>query len=108
MSALDDIPTHDLNFFLHELRMRRLALMPVDAPVVLSGGAANQIYFDWFAQNYPGHVERHIAVEYFAPAPDPLPERCRMACPNARRSVAGKRQRGGSRVRRTGDRASVA
>lgn len=74
MSALKDIPTHDLNFFLHELRMRRLALMPTDAPVVLSAGAANQIYFDWFAENYPGRVERHIGVEYFAPAPDPLPE----------------------------------
>lgn len=74
MSALDDIPTHDLNAFLHELRMRRLALMPTDAPVVLSAGAANQIYFAWFGQNYPGQVERHIAVELFAPEPDPLPE----------------------------------
>jgi SAM-dependent methyltransferase len=74
MSSLDNIPTHDLNFFLHELRMLRLALMPADAPVVLSGGAANQIYFDWFAEHYPGRVERHIAVELFSPAPDPLPE----------------------------------
>lgn len=74
MSSLDDIPTHDLNFFLHELRMRRLALMPADAPVVLSAGAANQIYFDWFGQHYPGRVERHIAVELFSPAPDRLPE----------------------------------
>ncbi len=75
MTLLDNIPTHDLNFFLHELRMRRLALMPADAPVVLSAGAANQIYFEWFAEHYPGRVERHIAVELFSPAPDPLPER---------------------------------
>ena len=74
MRALDDITTDDLNLFLHELRMRRLAQMPAEAPVVLSGGAANQIYFEWFAENYPGSVERHIGVEYFAPAPDPLPE----------------------------------
>ena len=74
MSSLNDVPTHDLNFFIHELRMRRLALMPADAPVVLSGGAANQSYFDWFAEHYPGRVERHIGVEYFQPAPDPLPE----------------------------------
>ena len=74
MTLLDNIPTHDLNFFLHELRMRRLAQMPAEAPVVLSGGAANEIYFDWFAEHYPGRVERHIAVELFSPPPDPLPE----------------------------------
>ena len=74
MSALNDIPTYDLNLFLHELRMRRLALMPAEARVVLSGGAANEVYFDWFSENYPGRVERHIAVEYFQPPPDPLPE----------------------------------
>ena len=75
MSALNDIPTHDLNLFLHELRMRRLALMPADAPVVLSAGAANEIYFQWFGEHYPGRVVRHIAVELFSPPPDPLPER---------------------------------
>jgi SAM-dependent methyltransferase len=74
MTLLNNIPTHDLNFFLHELRMLRLAQMPAEAPVVLSGGAANEIYFEWFAEHYPGRVERHIAVELFSPPPDPLPE----------------------------------
>ena len=74
MTALDDISTHDLNFFLHDLRTRRLAQMPADGGVVLSGGAANQFYFDWFSEHYRGHVDRHIAVELFSLPPDPLPE----------------------------------
>ena len=48
--------------------------MPGGARVVLSGGAAGSVYFRWFGANYPAHVERHIAVEYFEPPPDPLPE----------------------------------
>jgi SAM-dependent methyltransferase len=73
MTSLEDLPTHDFGHFLHALRTNRLALMPSDARVVLSGGAAGSLYFQWFA-NYPGQVERHIGVEYFAPPPDPLPE----------------------------------
>jgi len=42
---------------------------------VLSGGAAGSWYFEWFDAHYSTPVERHIAVEAFAPAPDPLPER---------------------------------
>ena len=72
--SLEDIPTHEFGHFLHALRTRRLRLMPRGARVVLSGGAAGAIYFQWFGGNYPTHVERHIAVEYFEPAPDPLPE----------------------------------
>ena len=74
MTVLDAIPTDEINLFLHELRMRRLELMPADARVVLSGGAANEMYFQWFAEHYPARAERHIAVELFSPAPDPLPE----------------------------------
>jgi SAM-dependent methyltransferase len=74
MISLEDIPTNDFGHFLHALRTRRLAMMPGDASVVLSGGAAGSVYFEWFNGNYPGHVERHIGVEYFTPPPDPLPE----------------------------------
>lgn len=74
MTVLDAIRTDEINLFLHELRMRRLALMPADARVVLSGGAANEMYFQWFAEHYPAQVERHIAVELFAPPPDPVPD----------------------------------
>jgi SAM-dependent methyltransferase len=72
--SLEDIPTHDFGHFLHALRTRRLRQMPSGARVVLSGGAAGSIYFEWFGGNYPSHVERHIGVEYFTPPPDPLPE----------------------------------
>ena len=75
MSALDNIPTDDFNLFLHALRSRRLARMPPETGVVLSGGAAGQWYFEWFADHYPSRVKRHIAVEYFSPPPDHLPER---------------------------------
>ena len=73
---LEGLPTHDFGHFLHALRTRRLSMMPSDGvSVVLSGGANNQIYFDWLAAAYPGRIERHIAVEYFSPPPDPLPAR---------------------------------
>ena len=72
--SLDDIPTHEFGHFLHALRTRRLRMMPPDARVVLSGGAAGSIYFEWFGGNYPTHVDRHIGVEYFTPPPDPLPD----------------------------------
>ncbi len=71
--SLEDIPTHDFGHFLHALRTRRMRMMPSGARVVLSGGAAGSVYFEWFGGNYPSSVERHIAVEYFAPAPEPLP-----------------------------------
>ena len=74
MTALDELPVHNLFLFLHELRLRRLSMMPADARVVLSGGPSDESYFAWFAERYPGRVERHIGVEYFRPAPDPLPE----------------------------------
>lgn len=74
MNVLDDISTDDFNVFLHALRSRRLARMPAETGVVLSGGADAQWYFDWFARHYPGRVKRHIAVEYFSPPPDHLPE----------------------------------
>lgn len=73
-SAQDAFPVEDLNLFLHELRSRRLTAMPPGAEVVLSGGAAGQWYFDWFAERYPSVVKRHIGVEYFSPPPDPLPD----------------------------------
>jgi SAM-dependent methyltransferase len=73
MTLPDEIPLHDFQLFLHELRTRRLALMPAGATVVLSGGSAGQWYFDWFAEHYRSRVERHIGVEYFSPPPDPLP-----------------------------------
>ena len=49
-------------------------MMPNEGRVVLSGGAAGSIYFDWFSGSYSGQIERHIGVEYFTPPPDPLPE----------------------------------
>lgn len=73
MTLLDNIPTHDVNFFLHELRTRNLAALRAQGPVVLSGDAANQFSFDWFAEQYSGRVEHRIAVELFSPAPDPMP-----------------------------------
>jgi SAM-dependent methyltransferase len=42
---------------------------------VLHGGAAGAWYFEWFDERYPTRVERHIGVEAFSPAPDPLPPR---------------------------------
>jgi SAM-dependent methyltransferase len=74
MTGVDAIPLCDFNLFLHELRSRRLAHMPAGADVVLSGGAAGNWYFDWFAERYPSPVKRHIGVEYFSAPPDPLPD----------------------------------
>lgn len=73
-TSLEDIPTHDFGHFLHALRTRRMRMMPGEGRVVLSGGAAGDIYFQWFGGNYPGHIERHIGVEYFTPPPEPLPD----------------------------------
>jgi SAM-dependent methyltransferase len=62
----------DFNDFLHGLRSRELERLPPDALTVVHGGAAGSWYFDWFAQFYPTHVERHIGVEAFAPRPPEL------------------------------------
>ena len=65
----------DFNDFLHELRSRELERLPAGAGTVLHGGAAGTWYFEWFDERYRTQVDRHIAVEAFAPAPDPLPPR---------------------------------
>jgi SAM-dependent methyltransferase len=64
----------DFHLFLHELRTRELERLPPGAKVVLSGGAADSWYFDWFESHYPTVVDRHIGVEALAPKPDGLPE----------------------------------
>jgi SAM-dependent methyltransferase len=63
----------DFNDFLHGLRSRELERLPGGARTVLHGGAAGSWYFEWFNERYPTPVERHIGVEAFSPAPDPLP-----------------------------------
>jgi SAM-dependent methyltransferase len=62
----------DFNEFLHELRSRELEKLSPGAHTVLHGGAAGSWYFEWFDERYPTPVERHIGVEAFSPAPDPL------------------------------------
>lgn len=66
-------PATDFNDFLHELRSRELERLPPGARTVLHGGSAGSWYFEWFDERYPTSVERHIGVEAFSPAPDPLP-----------------------------------
>ena len=63
----------DFNDFLHELRSRELEKLPTGARTVLHGGSAGSWYFEWFDERYPTQVEKHIGVEAFSPAPDPLP-----------------------------------
>lgn len=63
----------DFNEFLHELRSKELERLPAGARTVLHGGSAGSWYFEWFDERYPSEVERHIGVEAFSPAPDPLP-----------------------------------
>jgi SAM-dependent methyltransferase len=41
---------------------------------VLSGGCAGSWYFEWFADNYPTPVERHLGIELHAPRPEDLPD----------------------------------
>jgi len=72
MSTEPAAPT-DFNEFLHELRSRELERLPPGALTVLHGGSAGSWYFEWFEEHYPTRVERHIGVEAFSPAPDPLP-----------------------------------
>jgi SAM-dependent methyltransferase len=66
-------PANDFNDFLHELRSRQVERLPSGARTVLHGGSAGSWYFEWFDERYPTPVERHIGVEAFSPAPDPLP-----------------------------------
>ena len=64
----------DWGAFLHEqVRSPELRRLPPGARTVLSGGAAGSWYFEWFNANYPTAIERHIAVEAFAPQPEDLP-----------------------------------
>jgi SAM-dependent methyltransferase len=72
MSTEPAEPT-DFNEFLHELRSRELERLPPGALTVLHGGSAGSWYFEWFDERYPTRVERHIGVEAFSPAPEPLP-----------------------------------
>jgi 2-polyprenyl-3-methyl-5-hydroxy-6-metoxy-1,4-benzoquinol methylase len=65
---------HDFNAQLHELRSRELRRLPAGARTVLSGGCAGSWYFEWFNQNYPTRVERHIGVDAYAARPTALPE----------------------------------
>jgi hypothetical protein len=58
----------------HALRTVELVRLPPGARTVLSGGVPNAFYFEWFASAYPTEVERHIAVEPYAPRPDGLAE----------------------------------
>jgi SAM-dependent methyltransferase len=67
------MPEPDFNEFLHELRSRELERLPPGAGTVLHGGSAGSWYFEWFDERYPTEVARHIGVEAFSPAPDPLP-----------------------------------
>jgi SAM-dependent methyltransferase len=65
----------DFNAELHELRSRELRRLPGGARTVLSGGCAGSWYFDWFDENYPTQVERHIGVDAYAARPSTLPHR---------------------------------
>ena len=64
----------DFNGFLHGLRSHALASERGGASVVLSGGAPDLGYTDWFTQCYPTRPERHILVEKFREPPDQLPD----------------------------------
>jgi 2-polyprenyl-3-methyl-5-hydroxy-6-metoxy-1,4-benzoquinol methylase len=70
----DDSELGGWDAFLHEhVRSAELRRLPGGARTVLSGGAAGQWYFEWFNSCYSTPVERHIAVEAFAPKPRDLP-----------------------------------
>jgi SAM-dependent methyltransferase len=70
----DDAPRPDFSERLHALRGEELRRLPAGARTVLHGGAAERWYFEWFDQLYPGTVERHVGVEYFAAEPTDLPD----------------------------------
>ena len=72
-SQTEEWPT-DFNEFLHGLRSGALADEPGDAEVILSGGAPDIGYVDWFSTCYPTTPRRHILVEKFREPPESLPE----------------------------------
>jgi SAM-dependent methyltransferase len=63
----------DFSDRLHALRGEALRGLPSGAQTVLHGGGAGPWYFEWFDDAYPGAIDRHISVEYFAPEPTGLP-----------------------------------
>jgi SAM-dependent methyltransferase len=63
----------DFSVQLHELRSSELRRLPGGARTVLSGGCAGSWYFDWFDENYPTQVERHIGIDAYAARPHTLP-----------------------------------
>ena len=67
----------DFSDRLHALRGEALRGLPSGARTVLHGGGAGPWYFEWFDAAYPGAVDRHISVEYFAPEPRGLPANVR-------------------------------
>jgi hypothetical protein len=73
VAAVADLPIHDFNIFLHELRTRAIREMPPGAKTFLSGGCAGLWYFDWIKQNYPGTITRHVGLEAYQARPDGLP-----------------------------------
>jgi predicted SAM-dependent methyltransferase len=60
-------------FVHYALRTPELARLPGGAKTVLSGGCAGTWYFEWFAEQYPTPIERHIGVDAYAEKPDDLP-----------------------------------
>jgi predicted SAM-dependent methyltransferase len=73
MSRKDPDPGAFDEFVHHTLRTPELARLPAGARTVLSGGCAGSWYFEWFAEQYPTPIERHIGVDAYAPEPDGLP-----------------------------------
>jgi SAM-dependent methyltransferase len=69
-------PTDSMDFSvrLHALRSSELRKLPSGAKRILHGGASAEWYFRWFAENYPGVVDRHIGVEAFLERPGDLPQ----------------------------------
>jgi len=68
-------PAQSFDEFVHyTLRSPELARLPGGAKTVLSGGCAGTWYFEWFAEQYPTPIERHIGVDAYALKPDDLPE----------------------------------
>jgi hypothetical protein len=66
------VPEVSLHNVLHTARTMGLSCMPAVTGTLLSAGPNGKWYFDWFDSAY-GQVERHIALEAYAPRPDDLP-----------------------------------
>jgi hypothetical protein len=73
VSAVENLPTHDLNLFLHELNGRAIRQMPAGARTVLSAGSLEGWHFGWFAQHYPCPVARHLGLGPYHATPAALP-----------------------------------